>query len=75
MCSTFIRQLGYKGHIGVELKYDERDSIYKLIEVNPRFGLWDGLPTLCGMDFSLINCRYLHGQSISRLDTFEDGVK
>jgi predicted ATP-grasp superfamily ATP-dependent carboligase len=75
MCTKFMKQVRYQGHVGIELKYDDRDDTYKLIEVNARFGLWDGLPSLCGIDFPLINYRYLHGQTIRKIEKFEDGVR
>jgi predicted ATP-grasp superfamily ATP-dependent carboligase len=75
MCTKFMKQIGYKGHVGIELKYDERDSTYKLIEVNARFGLWDGLPSVCGIDFARINYDYLHGCIPKPYVGFDDGVK
>ncbi|MEJ5201128.1 MAG: hypothetical protein WHV66_02745 [Anaerolineales bacterium] len=44
----------YQGLGGVELKKDPRDEIYKLIEVNTRFGMWDGLGEKCGVDLAYI---------------------
>lgn len=40
----------YQGLGGMEFKKDSRDSRYKLIEFNVRFGLWDGLGVRCGVD-------------------------
>lgn len=44
----------YQGLGGIEFKKDPRDETYKLIEVNTRFGMWDGLGTRCGVDFGYI---------------------
>ena len=40
---TFLEKLGYRGLGGIEFKRDARDGSLKLIEFNPRFGLWDAL--------------------------------
>jgi D-aspartate ligase len=40
----------YQGLGGAEFKKDSRDSRYKLIEFNVRFGMWDGLGVRCGVD-------------------------
>jgi D-aspartate ligase len=40
----------YQGLGGLEFKKDPRDSRYKLVEFNTRFGMWDGLGTRCGVD-------------------------
>ena len=44
----------YRGLGGIEFKKDPRDEIYKLIEVNTRFGMWDGLGEKCGVDIAYI---------------------
>lgn len=50
LASRVIAMLDYHGNIGIEFKYDERDGLYKLIEINARFGLWDGFSADCGLD-------------------------
>jgi predicted ATP-grasp superfamily ATP-dependent carboligase len=51
---TLLAPLGYKGLFGVELKLDPRDGVYKVIEVNARWGLWDGLARRCGIDLGFL---------------------
>lgn len=50
LAHKIVKNLNYHGNIGVELKLDERDKKYKLIEINARFGLWDGFASDCDMD-------------------------
>jgi len=51
----------YQGLGGIEFKKDPRDGSYKLIEVNTRFGMWDGLGVRCGVDLPYIAyCDALH---------------
>lgn len=52
-----IKRLGYRGCFGIEYKVDARDGVYKLIELNGRFGMWDGFAADCGMN--LIYTAYL----------------
>ena len=40
MTNVFMKRIGYQGLIDMEFKYDSRDGTYKIIEVNPRNGLW-----------------------------------
>ncbi len=48
-----VRAMGYRGApIGIEFKRDARDGSLALIEINPRFGLWDAFATDCGMDIA-----------------------
>ncbi|EON92732.1 ATP-grasp protein-like protein [Marinobacter lipolyticus SM19] len=45
-----IEKLGYRGNLGLEFKWDDRDSDWKLLEINARYGLWDGFAADCGLD-------------------------
>ena len=75
-CSEeFMRHIGYSGQVGVEYKYDPRDDVYKLIEVNARFGLWDGLGARCGVDFAWLNYCHLVGLPVEVASRYEEGVK
>jgi predicted ATP-grasp superfamily ATP-dependent carboligase len=49
-----LEPLGYQGLFGVEFKLDPRDGEYKVIEVNVRWGLWDGLARRCGIDLGYL---------------------
>ena len=73
--TAFMKKIGYKGHVGIEYKYDAEKNVYKLIEVNARFGLWDGMAAKCGIDFPYLNYRYLQGETISVNEHFQEGVK
>lgn len=39
-CDRFAARVGLSGLVDVEFKYDVRDGLFKIIEVNPRNGLW-----------------------------------
>ena len=75
LCAGFMKKISYVGHVGIEFKYDDRDKRYKLIEVNARFGLWDGMASLCDIDFPYINYQVSRGQPVAACRKFEDGVK
>jgi len=49
-----LSKLRYRGSVGVEFKLDPRDGLFKLIEMNARFGLWDGFGAVCGVDFAYL---------------------
>lgn len=51
-CVDFLERLDYQGICGIELKEDPRDGIAKLIEVNPRYGLWDDIGSGLGVDLA-----------------------
>ncbi len=49
-----LEAAGFHGISQVEFKYDERDSTYKLIEINPRSWSWIKLATRAGVNLPLI---------------------
>jgi predicted ATP-grasp superfamily ATP-dependent carboligase len=51
---TFLEKLDYRGLGGIEFKRDARDGSLKLIEFNPRFGLWDALGQRFGVDTAAV---------------------
>lgn len=51
-CERFLTALGYEGLCGIELKHDPRDGVAKLVEVNPRYSLWDDIGVPVGVDLA-----------------------
>jgi ATP-grasp domain len=47
----FARLAGWAGFAELEFKKDERDEVYKILEINPRMWAWIRLPIVCGVDF------------------------
>lgn len=64
----------YQGLGGVEFKKDPRDEVYKLIEVNARFGMWDGLGAKCGVDLAYIAYCDALGIPIEPVTIFHTGI-
>lgn len=54
MSVKWLMKLGFWGVSGIEVKKDARDNVFKLIEVNPRFGLWDEIGTKFGIDVAMM---------------------
>jgi predicted ATP-grasp superfamily ATP-dependent carboligase len=51
-CEHFLKSINYRGICGIEVKYDAHDKKYKLIEINPRYGLWDDIGIPVGVDLA-----------------------
>ncbi len=60
-CEQFLAAMGYQGLCGIELKQDPRDGKSKLIEVNPRYSLWDDIGIPVGVDLAHEAVRSLYG--------------
>jgi len=72
---NFLKDMGYKGLGGMELKRDSRDSKFKLIEFNARFGLWDVLGARCGVDIAYVAYCDTIGEKVMRNVKYRTGIK
>jgi D-aspartate ligase len=75
MCIGLLEGCKFWGCSGIELKKDERDGIYKLIEINARFGLWDAVGDRLGTDTALACYRDLLGLDIQDAHNQIAGLK
>lgn len=71
IANQIVKRLNYHGNIGVELKLDVIDQQYKLIEINARFGLWDGFSSDCDMDLVYTVYADATGEEIKLNDTYK----
>lgn len=52
----------YRGLVEVEFKYDKREGIYKLLDVNTRPWTWIGLGEMAGADFAMAAYKLAYGE-------------
>ena len=72
MSRRFVKSVGFYGISNIEYKYDERDGLYKLMEINPRTGLWNLSVLESGVNLPLMAYRDILGESIAD-ESNEDG--
>ncbi|MBY0382598.1 MAG: ATP-grasp domain-containing protein [Xanthobacteraceae bacterium] len=58
-----LAAIGFEGLVEVEFKYDARDAVYKVLDVNPRTWSWLELCPFCGFDFPPLLRDALAGRS------------
>lgn len=61
----FAASLDYSGLIEVEFKYDARDGLYKILDVNARPWTWIALGAAAGIDFPALQWRVAGGEDIA----------
>ena len=69
-----FRALNWRGPGSIEFKRDDRDGLWKLIELNPRLWQQHGLAEVCGMNFPLLQYLDLIGAPTT-VDTYRAGVR
>ena len=73
--TAFARKTGYYGILDAELKYDQRDGIFKFIEVNPRSGWQNALAFKCGVNLPYMAYCEAIGRSVKPIVSRREGVK
>jgi D-aspartate ligase len=61
----FLASLDFSGLAEIEFKYDRRDSVYKILDVNTRSWTWISLGAAAGIDFPLLQWRLAAGEDIA----------
>jgi D-aspartate ligase len=70
-----LEKLNYHGLGGIEFKRDLRDGKLKLIEFNARYGLWDALGRVCGVDTAYVAYLDAIGEKLPPHRQARTGVK
>jgi D-aspartate ligase len=70
----FLKQIDYVGLGSIELKKDNRDGHYKLLELNVRLAHHNIQATCAGVNFPLVQYKDLTGEPIDEEADYRDGV-
>lgn len=70
----YLKTIGYYGIMEAEFKFDDRDKLFKLIEINARSWWQNSLPTKCGLN--IVHQAYLDaiGKKVNYVDHYTNGV-
>lgn len=62
-----VEALGWTGLVEVEFKYDARDCLFKLLDVNGRVWTWHALGPRAGVDFPYLAWRLAQGLQVGTI--------
>ncbi len=68
----FFKAIGWVGMASLECKYDERDGLYKLIEINPRPWAILKVSVDAGVNIPLLYYKLAQGEAVEPLREFQD---
>jgi predicted ATP-grasp superfamily ATP-dependent carboligase len=68
----FFEALGWTGMASMECKYDERDGLYKLIEINPRPWAILKVSVDAGVNIPLLYYKLAQGERVEPTDEFRE---
>jgi D-aspartate ligase len=63
--TRFLSSLNYSGLVEIEFKYDARDGLHKILDVNARAWTWIALGAAAGIDFAAIQWALAMGEDIA----------
>jgi len=69
-----LREIGFYGIAEVEFMKDERDGLYKFIEINGRIWGWHTLAKAAGVNLPLLLYKHMMGQTVKQA-TSKNGMK
>ena len=72
---TVIAAVGYRGIFSGEFKRDERDGLFKILEVNARVWIYVEFAGRCGVDVCTMSYRDALGLPVSEPRTYRTGVR
>ena len=76
MVSRYLKSVNYSGIFSAEFKKDQRDGIFKLLEINSRTSAWfSALSAKCGVNIMLIAYLNAIGKDTEYTDKYESVVK
>lgn len=70
----FATCLGWRGPASVEVKQDERDGSYKLMEVNPRLFGYNYLAAVAGVNLAEVTVRLAMGEELEPQRQYREGL-
>jgi len=69
-----LERLDYRGPVGIDFKYDQRDGAYKVIEINCRVGINDCYLMKYGIDLAYIYYLDSRGIEVKPVREYPEGV-
>jgi D-aspartate ligase len=76
MLFSYLKSISYSGIFSAELKKDDRDGGFKLLEINSRTSAWfNTLSAKCGINIMLIAYLDAIGRDIKYSEDYEAGIK
>lgn len=70
-----LKKLKFVGVVKIDFKKDINSNLFYLLEINPRFNLWNYLGTFCGVNLPQVAYRDLLGIASKTQDDYRTGVK
>lgn len=71
----YLQRLRFKGIVKIDYKWDEKEKEYKMLEINPRYNLWELVGTFAGVNLVAIAYYHQRGEAVTPKHEYKDDVR
>lgn len=71
----YLRRIAFQGIVKIDFKWDPDDAEFKILEINPRYNLWELLGAYAGANLSCIAYRHQNGLSNTPQVSYRAGTR
>lgn len=71
----YLQRIRFQGIVKIDYKWDAREQQFKLLEINPRYNLWELLGAYAGVNLALIAYYHQRGGPIFPQHDYTDDVR
>lgn len=69
-----LKHVGYRGIFSAEFKFDKRDNLFKILEVNARPWWYIEFAAQCGVDTCLMAYQDALGEPVASVEAYKEGI-
>ncbi len=70
-----LGRMGFQGIVKIDYKWDPVDRQFKILEINPRYNLWEVVGALAGVNLVHLALRHQRGLPVGEQHTWKSGVR
>jgi D-aspartate ligase len=71
----YLQRIGFQGIVKIDYKLDQADNEFKMLEINPRYNLWELLGGYAGVNLAAIAHRHQMEEHVELNSSYRDDVR
>ncbi|HYQ86235.1 MAG TPA: hypothetical protein VES59_03225 [Bacteroidota bacterium] len=75
LSDEYLRRIGFQGIVKIDYKWDDRTKVFNILEINPRFNLWELLGAYAGVNLASVAYHDQRGESVEWRSSYTDDAR
>lgn len=71
----YLQRIRFRGVVKIDYKLDQADNEFKMLEINPRYNLWELLGAYAGVNLAAIAYRHQMGETVELSHGYHDDAR